>query len=218
MRARIDSRDSAGKAVLSAAKDGLRGFRIERLRKSLPALAEALALMRPGDRLRLWLKAGQIPANNRLLEVADQTLEVTLVDLIAPLAAPPDVAAPPATATKLEGGTAIKWLYRSGAARHPAIGDEISVHYSLWTTDGLMIDSTLLREKVARFPLDKLIGGWQVALPAMAVGDVARLWIPGEMAYAKRTDRPFSPKGMLVFDVELLAVGGPAADPAIHGR
>ena len=218
MRARIDARDSAGNEIVSAAGDGLRRFRIERLKKSLPTLAEGLALMRPGDRLRLWLIAAQIPPHNRLLAVADQVLEVTLIDLIDPLPAPPDVAAPPATARVLEGGTAIRWLYRSGAARHPAIGDEISVHYSLWTTDGFMVDSTLLGEKVASFPLGKLIRGWQVGLPEMAIGDVARLWIPGAMAYANRADRPFSPKGMLVFDVELLAVGGPAAGAGNQGR
>jgi peptidylprolyl isomerase len=43
----------------------------------------------------------------------------------------------------------------------------------------------------------------------MVVGEKRRFWIPGALAYDNIPDTPGappSPKGMLVFDVELLAV------------
>jgi peptidylprolyl isomerase len=39
----------------------------------------------------------------------------------------------------------------------------------------------------------------------MVVGEKRRFWIPGNLAYDNST-RPGAPKGMLVFDVELLEI------------
>jgi len=39
----------------------------------------------------------------------------------------------------------------------------------------------------------------------MQVGDTVRFWIPGCPAY-DRSPRPGAPKGMLVFDIELLSI------------
>jgi peptidylprolyl isomerase len=39
----------------------------------------------------------------------------------------------------------------------------------------------------------------------MVVGEKRRFWIPGALAYDNST-RPDAPKGMLVFDVELLEI------------
>jgi peptidylprolyl isomerase len=35
----------------------------------------------------------------------------------------------------------------------------VEVHYSGWTTDGKMFDSSVLRGKTAEFGLDQVIGG-----------------------------------------------------------
>jgi peptidylprolyl isomerase len=40
----------------------------------------------------------------------------------------------------------------------------------------------------------------------MVVGEKRRFWIPGELAYDLPGARPDAPKGMLVFDIELLEV------------
>jgi peptidylprolyl isomerase len=39
----------------------------------------------------------------------------------------------------------------------------------------------------------------------MVVGEKRRFWIPGHLAY-DNIDRPGAPRGMLVFDIELLKV------------
>jgi peptidylprolyl isomerase len=76
------------------------------------------------------------------------------------------------------------------------------VHYSGWTTDGKLFDSSVTRGEPATFPLDRVIAGWTEGVQLMVEGEKTRFWIPEKLAY--RGERP--PYGMLVFDVELLAI------------
>ena len=82
---------------------------------------------------------------------------------------------------------------------------EVTVHYTGWTTDGRMFDSSVTRNEPATFPLGRVIKGWTEGVQLMVVGEKRRFWIPGSLAYDNST-RPGVPKGMLVFDVELLAI------------
>jgi len=116
---------------------------------------------------------------------------------------PPDVAAPPADAETTSSGLASKVLVKGSGSEHPLPSDKVKVHYSGWTTDGKMFDSSVARGRPAVFPLDKVISGWTEGVALMVVGEKRRLWIPEKLAYAGRTDRP---QGMLVFDVELLEI------------
>jgi len=86
---------------------------------------------------------------------------------------------------------------------HPIPTDKVVVHYTGWTTDGKMFDSSVARKKAAMLPVDQLIDGWEEGLQLMVVGEKRRMWIPEELAYAGREGRP---QGMLVFDVELLEI------------
>ena len=56
------------------------------------------------------------------------------------------------------------------------------------------------------FPLNRVIKGWTEGLQLMKVGDKARFWIPGNLAYGDTPSRPGAPAGMLVFDIELLSI------------
>lgn len=122
------------------------------------------------------------------------------------LPAPANVTHPPADATVLASGLAYKVLRAGSGKVHPTLADTVVVNYTGWTTDGKMFDSSLVRGKPATFPLNKLIKGWQQGIPLMVVGEKARFWIPGKLAYDNRPDRPNAPKGMLVFDVKLLGI------------
>ena len=119
------------------------------------------------------------------------------------LAAPPDVAAPPADAERTTGGLATKVLKPGTGTRRPRPSDTVTVHYTGWTTDGKMFDSSVARGEPASFPLDQVIAGWTIGVGLMVEGEKRRLWIPQEMAYR---GQPGSPAGMLVFDVELLRI------------
>ncbi len=119
------------------------------------------------------------------------------------IAAPPDVAAPPDDAQCTETGLCTKVLTAGTGTEHPDPWDTVTVHYSGWTTDGKMFDSSAKRGKPATFPLNRVIPGWTQGVGLMVVGEKRRLWIPSDLAYRNQPGRP---AGMLVFDVELLAI------------
>ncbi len=116
--------------------------------------------------------------------------------------APPDVATPPADAQRTESGLASRVLTPGTGTEHPGGRDRVTVHYTGWTTDGNSFDSSRTRGEPASFPLNGVIAGWTEGLQLMVVGEHRRFWIPEELAYRGRPNRP---AGMLVFDVELIS-------------
>jgi FKBP-type peptidyl-prolyl cis-trans isomerase len=128
-----------------------------------------------------------------------------------PLPAPPDVAAPPKDATTLPSGLAFKVLQPGTGTAKPAATDMVTVHYTGWTTDGKMFDSSVTRNAPSTFPLDRVIKGWGDGVQLMTVGEKRRLWIPETLAYKGQAGRP---AGMLVFDIELIEmVPSPTVPP-----
>jgi len=108
-----------------------------------------------------------------------------------------------ADAEKTASGLASEVLEAGTGAAHPAATSVVEVHYSGWTTDGEMFDSSVERGQTAKFPLNRVIAGWTEGLQLMVEGEKRRLWIPEEMAYGGKPGRP---AGMLVFDVELVKI------------
>src|SRR4051812_18083136 len=115
--------------------------------------------------------------------------------------APADVAAPPADATKTASGLATKVLKPGTGKEHPAKDDLVMLHYTGWTTDGKMFDSSVARNQPSTFGVTRVIPGFSEGIQLMVTGEKRRLWIPEALAYKGQAGRP---KGMLVFDVELL--------------
>src|SRR5947209_4496490 len=101
----------------------------------------------------------------------------------AEIPAPPDVAAPPADAVKTASGLASKVLTPGTGTVHPTATDRVKVHYTGWTTDGKMFDSSLARGVPATFNLQKVIPGWTEGLQLMTAGETRRLWVPEKLAY-----------------------------------
>jgi len=127
-------------------------------------------------------------------------------------AAPDNVAAPPDDALMTASGLASVVLQPGSGDEHAGPFDEVTVHYTGWTTDGKMFDSSLSRGEPATFPLNRVIAGWTEGLQLMVTGETRRFWIPEELAYQGQPGRP---AGMLVFDVELLSIKiMPAPPPA----
>jgi len=120
-----------------------------------------------------------------------------------PLPAPPDVKAPPADAKKTSSGLAYKVIKAGTGKTHPREFSQVTVHYSGWTTDGKMFDSSVTRGEPATFGLNEVIKGWTEGVQLMVEGEKTRFWIPGQLAY-DNSQRPGAPKGTLVFDIELL--------------
>lgn len=122
-----------------------------------------------------------------------------------PLAAPSDVAAPPADAIRTASGLAYQVLKKGDGKVHPTVTDHVTVNYTGWQTNGRMFDSSYKRGQPATFPLNRVIKGWTEGVQLMVVGEKARFWIPADLAYG---DNPHGgrPTGMLVFDIELLKI------------
>jgi FKBP-type peptidyl-prolyl cis-trans isomerase len=121
------------------------------------------------------------------------------------LAAPSDVAAPPADAKKSPSGLAYKVLRAGKGTQHPKATDKVEVHYTGWTTNGKMFDSSVARKETIVFPLNGVIKGWTEGVQLMVPGEKSRFWIPAELAYGKNPGSG-APAGMLVFDIELIAI------------
>jgi FKBP-type peptidyl-prolyl cis-trans isomerase len=117
-----------------------------------------------------------------------------------PIPAPPDVKQPPADAKKTPSGISYKVLKAGTGKTHPKEISQVTVHYTGWTTDGKMFDSSVTRGEPATFALNEVIKGWTEGVQLMVEGEKTRFWIPEALAY--RGQR--APYGTLVFDIELL--------------
>lgn len=121
----------------------------------------------------------------------------------AAIPAPPDVAEVPHEAERTKSGLASKVLQAGSGTVHPRASSTVTVHYTGWTTDGKMFDSSVQRGEPATFRLRQVIRGWTEGLQLMVEGEKRRFWIPEKLAYRGQPGRP---AGMLVFDVELISI------------
>ena len=168
-----------------------------------PGLSDALGTMSAGQRSRFWIPGSLV----------DEEPDVTMtyeIELVAvrvkppPPSTPKDVAKPPKGAKRTKAGVSYRFLARAKQkGARPTAASRVRVHYSGWTTDGRMFDSSLTRGTPADFPLGQVIPGWTDVLQVMTPGDRIRAWIPEALAYEGRPGRP---QGMLVFDIELIEI------------
>jgi peptidylprolyl isomerase len=176
------------------------------LNRVIPGWTEGVQLMVVGEKRRFWipedLAYGGRPGAPQGMLVFDVEL-IEIVESADPPETPADVAAPPEDAEVTPSGLASKRLTEGTGTAHPDSWDQVTVHYTGWTTDGKMFDSSITRGQPATFPLDRVIPGWTEGLQLMVVGERRRLWIPEELAYKGQANRP---QGMLVFDVELIEI------------
>lgn len=119
-----------------------------------------------------------------------------------PIPAPPDVKTVPKDAKRTSTGLAYRVLAPGAGKTRPTAAKQVTVHYTGWTVDGKMFDSSVARGEPATFPLNRVIAGWTEGVQFMVEGEKTRFWIPEPLAY--RGDR--APYGMLVFDIELIKI------------
>jgi FKBP-type peptidyl-prolyl cis-trans isomerase len=154
---------------------------------------------------------GSAPVASATLPTAASAVTVATAEPAAPpknpaLAAPADVAAPPADAQKTASGLASKVLTAGTGTKHPKPEDKVTVHYSGWTKEGVLFDSSVERGESISFPLNGVIPGWTEGVQLMVEGEKRRFWIPAELAYGEKPRQPGAPAGQLTFDVELISI------------
>lgn len=119
-----------------------------------------------------------------------------------------DSAASEAGAVKLASGLVYKTL-QPGTGPSPKATDKVRVHYHGTLPGGKVFDSSVQRGQPAEFQVNGVIPCWSEGVQRMKVGEKARLVCPSEIAYGDRGAGPDIPPGAtLVFEVELLGIGG----------
>lgn len=150
-----------------------------RLNQVIKGWTEGLRLMSVGETRRLWIPA-ELAFNNVPGRPAGMVVfDVELLSFTpSKLPAPPDVAMPPKEAKRMASGLAYMIMRKSTGTRRAQPIDCVEVHYTGWTTDGNMFDSSVVRRQASVFALPRLIRGWAEGVRLMAEGETARFWIP----------------------------------------
>jgi FKBP-type peptidyl-prolyl cis-trans isomerase FklB len=101
-------------------------------------------------------------------------------------------------------------VVRQGTGAKPKATDTVTVHYTGTLIDGKIFDSSVDRGVPAKFTVGGVIAGWTEALLMMPVGSRWKLFIPAELGYGNYSPpgSNIPPGATLVFDLELLAIGG----------
>ncbi len=118
-----------------------------------------------------------------------------------------DEQAAAAGAQKKESGVIITEL-TAGTGASPTATDTVTVHYHGTLRDGSVFDSSVDRGTPATFPLNQVISCWTEGLQTMKVGGKSRLVCPPDTAYGPQGRPGIPPNAVLVFEVELLEIGG----------
>ena len=113
---------------------------------------------------------------------------------------------PPADAATTSSGVSYKVIKAGIGTRRPTARDNVTVHYSGWTTAGILFDSSVLKGMPVTLDLNNVIRGWAEGLQLMVEGERTRFWIPERLAYKGERGKP---RGMLVFDVDLIKIEAP---------
>lgn len=113
---------------------------------------------------------------------------------------------------RLNGGVVVKKL-RPGTGINPGATDIVRVNYEGRLLDGTVFESSYKENKPMEVGLLAVMSCWQIGIPAIRVGEKARLFCPSDVAYGDDGMPPIIAGGAtLIFDIELL--GARPLDPA----
>ena len=173
------------------------------LDKVIAGWTEGVQLMVAGETRRFWIPESLAYKGKEGRPQGTLVFDVKLISFIAPpTATPTDFRKPPSAARRTVSGLSYQVLKPGSGRRHPAETSTVTVHYSGWTTDGKMFDSSTTRGEPATFPLKNVIPGWTEGVQLMVEGEKTRFWIPESLAY--KGQGPIY--GDLVFDIELIKI------------
>jgi len=170
-----------------------------------------LPKMKLGEKRRVWIPAelayGVNPQNpNSPAGDLVFDIEIKEVDRELPApATPTDLRQPPADAKRHQSGLISKILKKGEGDARASLDQYAIIHYSCWTMDGELYETTRMRNQTVGVPLKYTIKAWQESLTEMAIGEQRRIWVPAALAYGSQSPTN-APKGSLVFDLELVEI------------
>ncbi len=100
-------------------------------------------------------------------------------------------------------------VLQEGAGIETKNGDNVSVHYTGYLTNGQVFDSNIGQAQPFSFLLGagQVIKGWDQGVLGMKVGEKRKLTIPSDLAYGEAgAGGVIPPNATLVFEVELVKI------------
>jgi len=175
----------------------------------IPGWEEGIALLKVGSKARLVIPpelaygaqgaGGVIPPNATLI------FDVELLDILPP---PPEAPTEVAEEDYVTTDSGLKYYdFEEGSGPAPEEGQQLSVHYTGWLTDGTRFDSSLERGQPIMVVLGagQVIPGWEEGLATMKLGGKRQLVIPPDLAYGETgAGGVIPPNATLIFEVELV--------------
>ena len=106
--------------------------------------------------------------------------------------------------TTISGVTFFYNIERLGGSARPNLQSDIEIIYQGRETNDGVFDETPTGE-TSRFPLSRLIAGWQLGIPLIGEGGKITLYLPSQLGYGVRgAGDAVCPNSDLIFDVELI--------------
>jgi peptidylprolyl isomerase len=171
---------------------------------------EGIGLIKVGGRGRLIIPSelgyGSAGAGELIPPDATLVFEVELVDIL------PGVPEAPTAVDESDyivSESGLKYFdFVEGAGPSLKADQQAVVHYTGWTEDGTIIDSSLTRGQPAVFivGVGQIIPGWDEGLLSMKAGGKRQLVIPPELAYGETGAGGglVPPNATLIFEIELI--------------
>ena len=162
----------------------------------------------PRSRMRLFMKYEDCIGCGQCARACPVQCIYIKTDKRAPTApeVPADLTSPPTDAVRTKSGLVYRVLQKGTGTLHPRANSVVEVHYSGWTADGKMFDSSVQSGQPATFPLNGVIPGWTEGVQLMKVGSKYKFYIPSALGYGERgAGGVIGPNAPLIFEVELLS-------------
>jgi FKBP-type peptidyl-prolyl cis-trans isomerase len=179
---------------------------------SMAFLNEILPLMRVGASWRIEMPAKTILGSRphpKLPPDSTVVWQMRVVSAKAGLPVPAFTALDPEKTVTTPSGLKYEVVREAPAdAKKPRLGQQVTVHYAGWLTDGTPFDSSYRKGSTSDMTLGRVITGWNEGLQLMGEGALYRFEIPANLAYGARGSPPvIPPNATLIFSIELIKVG-----------
>lgn len=213
VRVRFVLWNTAGKVLLATQLSGMhiagpmKNLRIPQLPPSITPKfwREAVSLLRKGGVGRFEVPPNLCWGAQQLSVLPPNSVTIWELEVLNVVDPPPFVKKPREELQRTSSGLLYE-VVKQGTGKQATAQSIVKVHYTGWTLDGRIFDSSQLRDEPVLFRLSGVITGWREGVQLMKEGAIYRFTIPADLAYGERPKRPGAPAGTLIFLIELIEV------------